>query len=40
MSIAVEPIDKELWNEEVYIPEIVGRRHILGKVPNYGPDNR
>ncbi|MEU6863833.1 amino acid adenylation domain-containing protein [Streptomyces sp. NPDC046876] len=38
VSIAVEPIDKELWNEEVYIPEIVGRRHILGKVPNYGPD--
>lgn len=38
VSIAVESIDKELWNEEVYIPEIVNRRHILGKVPNYGPD--
>ncbi|MCY0935186.1 amino acid adenylation domain-containing protein [Streptomyces sp. H34-S4] len=38
VSIAVEPVDKELWNEEVYIPEIVNRRHILGKVPNYGPD--
>ncbi|MEU9145075.1 amino acid adenylation domain-containing protein [Streptomyces sp. NPDC048349] len=38
VSIAVESVDKELWNEEVYIPEIVNRRHILGKVPNYGPD--
>ncbi|MFE1508911.1 amino acid adenylation domain-containing protein [Streptomyces sp. NPDC058726] len=38
VSIAVEAIDRELWNEEVYIPEIVNRRHILGKVPNYGPD--
>ncbi|MFJ6781615.1 amino acid adenylation domain-containing protein [Streptomyces yangpuensis] len=40
VSIAVEPVDEALWNEEVYIPEIVNRRHILGKVPNYGPDTR
>jgi amino acid adenylation domain-containing protein len=38
VSIAFEPVDKEVWNEEVYLPEIVNRRHILGKVPNYGPD--
>ncbi|WP_158839419.1 amino acid adenylation domain-containing protein [Saccharothrix deserti] len=38
VSIALEPIDKEVWNEKVYLPEIVNRRHILGKVPNYGPD--
>jgi thioesterase domain-containing protein/phenylpyruvate tautomerase PptA (4-oxalocrotonate tautomerase family) len=38
VSIAFEPIDKEVWKEEVYLPEIVNRRHILGKVPNYGPD--
>ncbi|WTL23158.1 amino acid adenylation domain-containing protein [Streptomyces sp. NBC_01498] len=40
VSIAVEPIERELWNEKVYIPEIVNRRHILGKVPNYGPDTQ
>jgi thioesterase domain-containing protein/phenylpyruvate tautomerase PptA (4-oxalocrotonate tautomerase family) len=38
VSIAFEPIDKELWNEQVYLPEIVNRRHILGKAPNYGPE--
>ena len=38
VSIALEPIDPEAWNEQVYIPEIVNRRHILGKVPNYGPE--
>lgn len=38
VSIAFEPIDKERWNEQVYIPEIVNRRHILSKVPNYVPD--
>jgi len=39
VSIALEPIDKEVWNEKVYLPEIVNRRDILGKVPNYGPDS-
>jgi amino acid adenylation domain-containing protein len=38
VSIALEPVDKEVWNEKVYLPEIVQRRDILGKVPNYGPD--
>ena len=36
VSIALEPIDEDAWNERVYIPEIVNRRHILGKIPNYG----
>ncbi|GAA2965933.1 amino acid adenylation domain-containing protein [Actinokineospora diospyrosa] len=38
VSIAFEPIAKEVWNEQVYLPEIVNRRHTLGKVPNYGAD--
>ncbi|MEU8620074.1 amino acid adenylation domain-containing protein [Streptomyces sp. NPDC048623] len=38
VSIAIEPVDEGLWEEKVYIPEIVNRRHILSKVPNYGPD--
>ncbi|MEU5219823.1 amino acid adenylation domain-containing protein [Streptomyces sp. NPDC020807] len=38
VSIAIEPVDKELWTEEVYIPEILNRRHVLSKVPDYGPD--
>ncbi|MFD7059970.1 amino acid adenylation domain-containing protein [Streptomyces sp. NPDC059906] len=38
VSIAFEPIAKELWNERVYIPEIVNGRRMLGKVPNYVPD--
>lgn len=38
VSIAFEPIDKEAWNEKVYFPEIVNRKHILGKIPDYGPD--
>jgi len=37
VSIALEPIDKESWNEKVYFPEIVDRRDMLGKAPNYGP---
>ncbi|MFB7513076.1 amino acid adenylation domain-containing protein [Streptomyces sp. NPDC056144] len=38
VSIAIEPVDAELWTEEVYIPEILNRRHVLRKVPDYGPD--
>ncbi|MFJ8435339.1 amino acid adenylation domain-containing protein [Kitasatospora sp. NPDC094019] len=38
VSIAVESIAEENWTEQVYIPEIVNRRDILGKVPNYRPD--
>lgn len=35
VSIALEPLEKEVWNEQVYIPEIVNRRELLCKVPNY-----
>jgi amino acid adenylation domain-containing protein len=38
VSIALEPVDEAAWNEKVYVPEIVNRRHILGKVPSYVPD--
>ncbi|TCO62336.1 amino acid adenylation domain-containing protein [Actinocrispum wychmicini] len=38
VSIAFEPIAKELWNEKVYIPEIVNRKDMLGKQPNYRLD--
>ncbi len=35
VSIALEPIEKEFWNELVYIPEIVNRKKLLFKSPNY-----
>jgi 4-oxalocrotonate tautomerase len=35
ISIALDPIDAEDWNEAVYVPEIVNRRSLLRKVPNY-----
>ncbi len=35
ISIAIEPIEKEAWNEQVYVPEIVNRKHLLRKPPNY-----
>lgn len=35
ISIAIEPVEKELWNERVYIPEIVNRKELLRKPPNY-----
>lgn len=35
ISIALEPVEKETWNERVYQPEIVGRRDLLRKLPNY-----
>lgn len=35
ISIALEPIEKERWNEKVYIPEIVNRKELLCKFPNY-----
>ncbi|MEV0188066.1 amino acid adenylation domain-containing protein [Kitasatospora purpeofusca] len=38
VSIAVESVAEENWTEQVYIPEIVNRRDILGKVPDYRPD--
>jgi 4-oxalocrotonate tautomerase len=35
ISIALEPVAPEAWNEQVYIPEIVSRRDLLSKVPDY-----
>jgi 4-oxalocrotonate tautomerase len=35
ISIAVEPIEAEVWNEQVYIPEIVERKETLIKIPDY-----
>jgi 4-oxalocrotonate tautomerase len=35
VSIAVEPVEPELWNEQVYLPEIAGRKETLIKTPNY-----
>lgn len=35
VSIAVEPIEPEVWNEKVYIPEIVERKDTLIKTPDY-----
>ncbi|MEU7907467.1 tautomerase PptA [Actinoplanes sp. NPDC049118] len=35
VSIALEPVDPDLWNERVYQPEIVGHRDLLCKRPNY-----
>jgi phenylpyruvate tautomerase PptA (4-oxalocrotonate tautomerase family) len=35
ISIALEPIEKEAWNDRVYVPEIVNRRELLRKLPNY-----
>lgn len=40
ISIALEPVDEAVWDEQVYRPEIVDRRHLLLKVPNYGPAAR
>jgi len=35
ISIALEPVAQEVWHETVYLPEIVDRRQLLHKVPNY-----
>jgi 4-oxalocrotonate tautomerase len=35
ISIALEPVPQEDWNRVVYVPEIVERRHLLRKTPNY-----
>jgi phenylpyruvate tautomerase PptA (4-oxalocrotonate tautomerase family) len=35
ISIALEPVAAEAWNEQVYVPEIVNRRELLSKVPQY-----
>jgi hypothetical protein len=35
VSIAIEPIAAEVWNERVYVPEIVNGMRNLVKAPNY-----
>jgi thioesterase domain-containing protein/phenylpyruvate tautomerase PptA (4-oxalocrotonate tautomerase family) len=35
ISIALEPIDQDRWNDLVYIPEIVNRSDLLLKSPRY-----
>ena len=35
ISIALEPVAKEAWTEQVYTPEIVQRGKLLRKTPNY-----
>jgi amino acid adenylation domain-containing protein len=35
ISIALEPVEKEVWNDRVYIPEIVSRKDLLCKSPSY-----
>ncbi|MEU3609675.1 tautomerase family protein [Streptomyces sp. NPDC035033] len=35
VSIALEPVDPSEWNERVYLPEVVERRELLHKLPNY-----
>jgi phenylpyruvate tautomerase PptA (4-oxalocrotonate tautomerase family) len=35
ISIALEPVDADAWNERVYVPEIVNRSDLLHKTPEY-----
>ncbi|MCP3061447.1 hypothetical protein LXT21_21930 [Myxococcus sp. K38C18041901] len=35
ISIALEPVERDVWNERVYVPEIVQRKELLRKAPNY-----
>lgn len=35
VSIALEPVPAENWTEQVYVPEIVNRKDLLVKSPNY-----
>lgn len=35
VSIAVEPIEKTIWHEEVYVPEIINKKNLLCKNPEY-----
>ncbi|WP_348652849.1 amino acid adenylation domain-containing protein [Polyangium sp. y55x31] len=35
ISIALEPIEKAHWNEQVYVPQIVERKALLCKIPKY-----
>jgi 4-oxalocrotonate tautomerase len=35
VSIALEPVAQQAWQEQVYAPEIVERSHLLRKTPTY-----
>ncbi|WP_405777412.1 amino acid adenylation domain-containing protein [Streptomyces sp. NBC_01538] len=35
VSIALEAVTQDVWNERVYVPEIVDRQDLLAKTPNY-----
>ncbi len=35
ISIALEPVEEQNWQARVYQPEIIERRHLLRKTPNY-----
>lgn len=35
VSVALEPIEKQFWDEKVYIPEMINRKNLLIKLPNY-----
>ncbi|MFE9255779.1 tautomerase family protein [Streptomyces sp. NPDC006879] len=35
ISVSLQPVEPELWDEEVYQPEIVDRRDLLAKSPEY-----
>jgi 4-oxalocrotonate tautomerase len=35
ISIALQPVEADAWGRDVYQPEIVGRKDLLAKPPNY-----
>jgi 4-oxalocrotonate tautomerase len=35
VSIALEPVDPQTWQEQVYAPEILERKDLLRKTPSY-----
>ena len=35
ISVSIEEIPKEKWNDEVCKPDIVGKKHLLYKKPYY-----
>jgi phenylpyruvate tautomerase PptA (4-oxalocrotonate tautomerase family) len=35
VSVALEPVPREAWHERVYQPEILHRKELLRKSPNY-----
>ncbi|MFE3637036.1 tautomerase family protein [Streptomyces sp. NPDC059168] len=35
ISIALQPVASDAWDAEVYTPEIIGRKDLLAKLPDY-----